>query len=81
MIRMRRNENGADGRVREIASAALAVVAVVATSLVMLLGDHAVGGDVDHSVPVVDRREAVLPELPESDAAVPKLDAGGATGR
>ena len=80
MRRMKGNEKGAVGASHEIALGALAAAVVVATSFLVLVAGQAAGLSIDSTMPVVDRREAILPELPQS-AAIPKLDAEAASGR
>lgn len=75
------NEGEAPRRARKIASGVLAGATVVAANLLVVDADVAAGqdfhdlvtarGGTEFVVPVLERREAVLPDLPESTETVP----------
>lgn len=80
MSRMEGTEYGSVGRSQTIVSGALAAAVVVAASVLVLVAGHPAGPD-DGTVPVVDRREAILPELPATGVPLPERHAGDAPGR
>ena len=77
MSRMEGTELGVGARSNTIASGALAVAVTVAASFMVLVAGHPAGTD-DGAVPVTDRREAVLPELPVTGAPLPEEGTGDA---
>ena len=77
MSRMEGTEFEVGARSNTIASGALAAAVAVAASFLVLVAGHPAGAD-DGTVPVTDRREAVLPELPVTGATLPEQRAGDA---
>lgn len=80
------NAGGAPRRARKVASGVLAGAAVVAASLLVVDADVAPGqdfhdpvtarGSTEFVVPVLERREAMLPDLPPPAPTAPVVPPG-----